>query len=281
MTDILTETADRARAGAKSLPSPPPPQDMVEMTFLPTADLQIHPAYQRKISRVGMKRITQIITGFTWARFGALCVARDDDGTLWVVDGQHRMIAARALQLTAVPCVISTATLQKQAGDFEGINTTRTTVASIDRFRARVVQGDEVAVKVHQMLETLGISTDVAAGCSLRPTETRATAKLEKLIRKAGEGTVFTALETLIEAQPEQTNLLTAFNIEATVMCVARMLEAGRPLERLDAVLRDTDFETIKEEASQSQKLNGGTVAGHGTDRLLVRVNKGLREKVA
>ncbi|WP_305968328.1 MULTISPECIES: hypothetical protein [unclassified Mameliella] len=63
-------------------------------------------------------------------------------------------------------------------------------------------------------------------------------------------------------------------------MGVARMLEAGRPLERLDAVLRDTDFETIKEEASQSQKLNGGTVAGHGTDRLLVRVNKGLREKV-
>ncbi|WP_300534674.1 DUF6551 family protein [uncultured Mameliella sp.] len=280
MTDLITETADQAREKAKILPNPPPPQDALDMSFLPIANLRIHPAYQRKISRAGMTRITRIIDGFTWSRFGALCVALDEDGEFWVVDGQHRMIAARALQLTAVPCVISNATLQKQAGDFEGINTTRTGVASIDRFRARVVQGDEVAVKVHQMLEQLGIRTDVAAGCSLKPNETRATAKLEKLIRKAGEGTVFTALETLIDAQPDQTNLLTAFNIEATVMCVARMLEAARPLERLDAVLRDTDFEDIKEEATQLQKLNGGTVASHGTERLLVRVNKGLRDKV-
>ena len=280
MTEVET-TAEAARNRIKTLPEVISAQTALELSFEAIEDLRIHPGYQRRISQQGLARITKMVQDFSWSRFGALSVACDDDGNRWVVDGQHRLIAARALRITTVPCAMTRGDLRGQAGDFVGINTVRTTVASIDKFRARVAQGDKVALKVAKMLEDLEISTDVPAGHGLKPNETRAVSKLEKLMSSTGDGVVFTALETLMDAQPGQRNLLTAFNIEATVICVARMLEAKRPLERLDTVLRETDFDTIKEEAAQLLKLQGGQLARHGTERLLARVNKGLREKVA
>lgn len=279
MIDDLT--TQRARAGLKLIAEPAPAAQSIEMALTPLADLRIHPAYQRKISDGGMSRIRKIISGFQWARFGALSVSRDADGTLWVVDGQHRMIAARALHLTEVPCIITHSDLQDQARDFVGINSVRTSVASIDKFRARVTSGDETALAVASLLDTLAISTDIAAGASLKPRETRAVSLLEKLVKRHDAGSVGDALEIMLDAQPDQPNLLTAFNIEAVATVYMRMLDAKRDTARLQAALVETDFESLKDNAGQLVKLQGGKTAQRGAELLLREVNKGLREKVA
>ncbi|MGI3170017.1 ParB N-terminal domain-containing protein [Pseudooceanicola sp. C21-150M6] len=259
-----------------------PASGTVDLLMVPVSQLAIDRDYQRRVSDNGRSRIVKIVKGFSWARFGALIVSETAGDRLAIVDGQHRAIAAALLGVEAVPAVVVRQTeVARQAMDFVGINTVRTTVASIDKFRARVAAGDADAVQVAETLDELTISTDVPAGMSLRPRETRAVATLEKMQKRFGRGVVFTTLETLIEAQPDVSNLLTAFAIEATAIVVHKMIDAERDLERLDPILADTDFETLKAEAAQLVKLTGGQTAPRGAELLLKHVNKGLREKVA
>lgn len=254
-----------------------PADQVLHLDFVSVPDITVDASYQRKISDRGRVRINKIVKEFDWRRFGALVLARNSEGGLNVIDGQHRLLAAVQLGLATVPAVIASGDLVDQAKAFVAVNADRTGVVSIDKFRARVVAGDGTAVTVHKMLKTLGINCDIAAGCAIRPRETRAVSLLEKLVKRAGEGVVFTTLETLIDAQPEQPNLLTAFVIEATAIVVAQMIDAGRDLERLDRVLADTDFETLKEEAAQLSKLTGGRLAQRGGELLMQRVNKRQR----
>ena len=281
MPHALSEIEETVRGRSKLLPEVTPAARSLVLDLVDLSELVVDADYQRRISDRGLSRIAQIVAGFDWSRFGALILSRAADGRLSVIDGQHRMIAARALRIDCVPAVIVDGDQRKQAQDFVAVNSVRTSVASIDKFRARVVSGDAAAVEVSRMLGELGISTDIAAGAAIRVRETRAVSTLEKLVKRTAQGIVFTTLETMLDAQPEVPNLLTAFNIEATATVVQKMLAADRDLERLDAVLRDTDFETLKEEAAQLVKLTGGNTAARGAELLLKRVNKGLKEKVA
>lgn len=259
-----------------------PMTEAADLRMVKLSDLGIDREYQRRVSDNGRARIVKIVKTFTWTRFGALIVSETAEGGLAIVDGQHRAIAAALLSLEEVPAiVVRSHDRSSQAMDFVGINTVRTTVASIDKFRARVAAGDSDAIEVAEALDNLGITTDVPAGVALKVRETRAVVTLEKLQKRFSRGVVFTTLETLIEAQPEEPNLLSAFAIEATAVVVAKMIEAERDLSRLDPVIEDTDFETLKEQAAQLVKLTGGRTAQRGAELLLQAVNKGLKEKVA
>ncbi len=260
--------------------APVPPADhVVTLVMVPMDALDIDGRYQRRISRGGLGKIRKIVADFSWSRFGAVIVARNGD-RYSVIDGQHRAIAASALAVAEVPAILVSGDVAAQAQDFVGINTTRTSVASIDKFRARVTAGDDAAMTVATMLHNLEISTDVAVGVSLAPRQTRAVTVLEKLVKRIGEGTTFTALELMLDAQPAQRNLLTAFAIEVVAMTVARILDAESDLDRLEAVVADTDFESLKDEAGQMVKLTGGKTARRGHELLLRTYNKGLRAKV-
>jgi len=277
----ITDSADLVLFRAPDEAAIPQASDTLRLAFVPVAALVVDRRYQRRTSEASRSRIRKIVAGFAWSKFGAIAVTEVGEGQYAVIDGQHRALAACVVGAEAVPAVIASGDIARQAEDFVGINAVRTSVAAIDKFRARVAAGDEVAVQVNAMLTELEISTDVPAGAGVRYRETRAVSTLEKLQKRLGRGVVFTALETLLDAQPDQHNLLTAFSIEVTAMVVARMIDAGRDLARLDAVLADTDLETLKEEASALRKLTGGGTAQRGAELLLQAVNKGLREKVA
>lgn len=274
-------TAAEIRDKLKPNLSVPPAAETVELGMVDTDDLQIDAAYQRRISQSGASKIRKMVETFSWSRFGAITVARGEAGQLSVVDGQHRLVAAQVLKIDQVPAVVVARETAEQAGDFVGINTVRSSVASIDKFRARVTSGDPVAVEVLKMLDELGISPDVPAGAGLRQNETRAVMTLEKMTKAFGYGVVFTALETLQDCQAGTDNLLTRFNIEVTTRAVAKMLDANRSLDRLDATLRDLDLETLQGEAASLVKMQGGQLAIRGMEMLLHRVNKRLREKIA
>ncbi|MBR9766134.1 MAG: ParB N-terminal domain-containing protein [Rhodobacteraceae bacterium] len=255
-------------------------QDSLRLDFIPIADLYVDRRYQRRTSANSRMRIRSMVAEFSWSKFGAIAVTEETDGRFSIIDGQHRAIAAAAIRASHVPAVIATGDVAAQAETFVGINAMRTSVASIDKFRARVAAADPVAVAVHKMLTELDISTDVPAGAGIRHRETRAVSTLEKLQKRHGQGVLFTALETLLNAQPGQNNLLTSFAIEVTATVLAKMLDAGRDLERLDRTLAEIDFETLKEEATQLRKLTGGQASAKGADLLLQRVNKGLKDRI-
>ncbi|MCA0963312.1 ParB N-terminal domain-containing protein [Salipiger bermudensis] len=277
----IIESPELARIGKPQGPEAPPAGEAIRLEFIPVSALTVDRRYQRRTSDGSRSRIRKIVSDFSWSKFGAIAVTEVHEGLYAIIDGQHRALAATLIGADAVPAVIARGDLAAQAKDFVGINSVRTSVAAIDKFRARVASGDVVAIAVDEMLKELEISTDVPAGAGIRHKETRAVSTLEKLQKRLGRGVVFTTLETMLDAQPGQNNLLTAFAIDATATVVGKMLDAGRELSRLDSVLAETDFETLKEEAQQLQKLTGGQTSAKGAQLLLQKVNKGLREKIA
>ena len=262
---------DKLKALRCDAPPPPDPASVVDLAFVPTDALHVDPAYQRRIGPAGEGRIRKMIREFSWARFGAITIARNGD-RLAVIDGQHRLVAAKAVGAAEVPAVITNTQaegIEAEAADFVGINTTRTSVAGIDKFRAAIVAGDPDAMAVHEILTELAIDTDVAAGYALKPNQTRAVAALRQMVKRTGRGITFTALEMLRDAQPDQPNLLTAFTVASTTLATAWIVENGGDLNRFHAVLASTDFETIRDEAAQLVKLQGGKMFERGKERLL------------
>lgn len=257
------------------------PKDQIELQWVETQKLHVDDRYQRLVSDRGRRLIRRLINDFDFSKFGAIVVGRSEDGKLSILDGQHRALAALVLNIGWIPATITKAELQDQASSFVAINADRTGVVAIDKFRARVTAGENTAVELSNILTELEISTDVPAGGALRPRQTRAVNCLEKLVKTFGKGTVFTALEMLLDAQPDEANLLVGFNIEVTTRTLARVIDAKGDIDRLQRLLEETDFISLSDTAAQLLKLQGGTKVNHGTDRLLASFNKHLKEKVA
>lgn len=264
------------RDAFRDIPKPPAALSAVTLKVIATNRLLIDTSYQRRLSERGRSEIRKIVIDFSWARFGALSLARVGENYA-ITDGQHRAIAAHILGLEDVPAIVSTATAPDQATDFLGINTVRSSITSVDKFRARVAAGDGSAVEVAAMLDAIGIDFDVTPGCNLKQGQTRSATKIEKLSRKLGIGTVQTALETLLQAQPTVDDLLSAFAIEVTTHLTHLALEANADITRLDRVLAETDFTALKDSASLMQKNLGEQAYTHGLRILRKEINKGLR----
>lgn len=118
--------------------------------------LHVDQVYQR--TEIKRKRVADIAASWSWAACGAICVARREDGTLWVFDGQHRALAARKRgDITELPCLIFPAiSIDQEADAYIRANTNRGPMRFVEKFKAMLVTGDPVAVQVQEMLDEFG-----------------------------------------------------------------------------------------------------------------------------
>lgn len=117
---------------------------------VPKRELRIDPEYQRAANE---KKVLAIASDFMWAAFGVASVARRKDGTLWVFDAQHRVLAAwRRDDINELPCIVyDVASQSEEALHFIQANTLRKPLTSIDKHKAFVVAGDPVAAVVDDL----------------------------------------------------------------------------------------------------------------------------------
>lgn len=123
-------------------------------------ELNIDPAYQRSIDNAPSLTLVRKIASFwDWSLFHPLAVARREDGTLWVIDGQHRLAAARLRRdLLDLPCVVSrSASRADEAASFVAMNQQRRALNKLDLFKAAVAGGDSEADAIAAALEAAGL----------------------------------------------------------------------------------------------------------------------------
>ena len=110
---------------------------------------------QRLVERV---RVDALVKKLRLDALGVIAVSRRNDGTYHVIDGQHRvaaMVAAGYGDKTMTAEVYEGLSLSDEAAMFRWRNNTRQ-VSPLDKFRVRVVEGDEVAVALNAILEDHG-----------------------------------------------------------------------------------------------------------------------------
>lgn len=150
-----------ARAGTDRLKFNPPLGLMPALQYLLPAQLQIDAAYQRSLdTSASQTLVRRIAQHWNWDLCQPLVVARREGGELFVIDGQHRLAAARLrtdiAQLPAV--VVQYADPADEAASFVHLNQQRRPLGKLDLFKAALASGDGEAARIRQALDEAGLS---------------------------------------------------------------------------------------------------------------------------
>lgn len=203
-----------------------------ELTWLPVERLDVDPAYQRSLDTPGGKRLVQkIVDNFRWASFQATLATPGEAERWLIIDGQHRVRAARLIGLGLVPAVvIHDASPAEQAAAFVGANRDRVPVSAQALFHARLIAGDPEALTLRRLCDAAGIELlrynqamrQVPAG------KTPAVSRLLVLLRTHGEAITGEAIKIVGECYGKQPGALRSIVFESAARFLA---DKGTPVE--------------------------------------------------
>lgn len=125
-----------------------------DLRWIDKSKIDVDHSYQRELND---KKAVEIASTFSWPAFGALVVAERGDGKFVVTDGQHRLGAVkRRADIKEVPCVVFRAEdVVEEAHAFNDGNTLRRPLTAFDRFRAKLMLGDEAAHTVQKLVTSI------------------------------------------------------------------------------------------------------------------------------
>lgn len=230
------------------------------LAWMAIADLVIDQDYQRDIGATGRRNIVRIANAFDWARFSPVIVAPAGANRFAIVDGQHRVTAAKLCGLAKVPCAIIDADRAAQAAAFAGINTAVTAMSPLQLHTARLAAGDAAAVKLVAVLAQAGVVIcryPVPAG-SMKVGDTLAAAKLARFYERFGETTLVAALRCITRTRDGHPGLVRAQIVEA--FCAVLEAEpAWRDSKKLLAATGQLD---LRQAFSDARRRTEGSRAG-------------------
>lgn len=130
------------------------------------SDLNIDYSYQRE--DINHWKILEIARSWSWVGCGAIMVAVRPDGTWFVFDGQHRVLAARKrADISKLPCMVyECESLEQEAAGFLITNDQRKPVTAVGKFKSLVIARDDVAVTVRDAIERHGLEI---TKCAAKP----------------------------------------------------------------------------------------------------------------
>jgi hypothetical protein len=145
---------DRLKVNAP-LGSPP------TLEWRAVGELGVDEAYQRSTAlAASVSLIRRIAQYWDWGLCQPLAVARRPDGSLMVVDGQHRLAAAKLRRdIAHLPCVITAFANQgDEAAAFVALNQQRRPLSNLDLFKAALAAGDTTAKAIVAAMTKAGLT---------------------------------------------------------------------------------------------------------------------------
>lgn len=132
------------------------------LQMIPKRDLHIDKTYQRQAHK---NKVVAIRADWSWVACGALVVGRRPSGTLVVVDGQHRKLAADGRSdIQALPCIVfDISGIKDEAQGFIAVNTLRKSMSAFDKYRALLVSGDAEALAVESLVSSHGMRVSASS----------------------------------------------------------------------------------------------------------------------
>lgn len=184
----------------------PPLGVLPALQYLLPQQLEIDPAYQRTLEAAASQTLVRQIAMFwNWDLCQPLVVARRDDGRLYVIDGQHRLEAARMRgdihQLPAV--VVQYASVADEAASFVNLNQRRRPLNRLQIYRAALASGDDEARKIQAALEVVGLRIGTSPDVMIqKPGTIVCLPSLEKCLRVHGEKALAASLRVMADSYP-------------------------------------------------------------------------------
>lgn len=168
---------------------------------VPVDRLNVDDSYQRATDSPGSRAIiVRMIKQWDWSLCQPLVVARRADGSLWILDGQHRHAGAvERGDIAFLPCVIlSSLDREGEARTFVKLNTERQKLNQAEIFHGMLAAGDPDAKQVQQLLDNAGWRVVRSSGTdNWKPGDLQCAPMLVKALKLKGTAPVQFALTTL------------------------------------------------------------------------------------
>jgi hypothetical protein len=118
-------------------------------------EFAVDPHVQRELNE---PRVKKLVDEFDPNLLGLIIASKRPDGRTYILDGQHRVVAARRKGYTGLFAtrVYEGLTVAEEADAFLGHNNTRQ-VSALDKFLVRVTKGDPGAVALNNALNRYGL----------------------------------------------------------------------------------------------------------------------------
>lgn len=134
------------------------------LSFIDKTSLMVDRSYQRHENQ---DKVLRMARAWSHVACGAITVARRaEDSNYYVIDGQHRVLAARKRSdIQKLPCIIfDTESAMQEAGGFIDANTQRRNPMALEKWNAQLLRGDPATVFVNILLKQAGRTPSGAAG---------------------------------------------------------------------------------------------------------------------
>lgn len=185
----------------------PPSGELPQIRWEKCSALLIDHAYQRMAEEPASKRlIRHIAENWDWRLCGTITVSErtGDEPGLYVIDGQHRLLAAmQRRDISDMPCIITKFDgIEDEARLFVALNSARRQVGEVEKFHARVASKDHTALAAKRVIEDCGMKVARYTDAQFwKPLECGFPGAVERTIRNREEHAHF-ALEVLAAAYP-------------------------------------------------------------------------------
>lgn len=177
---------------------------MLMLQFVLPGELQVDSAYQRSIETSDSQAlIRKIAMHWDWDLCQPLVVSRRSDGTLFVIDGQHRLAAARLRgDIQQLPAMVKEyASAADEAATFVQMNAQRRPLSPLQVFHAAVASGDTEACAIVAAIEAAGLRLGRTTNLEQSPPGSiNNVGGLQKAWRRAGPKATAEALQVLAAA---------------------------------------------------------------------------------
>jgi len=186
----------------------PPLGTLPVLQYCTPEQLKIDETYQRTLETGPSQTLIRKIAMFwDWSLCQPLIVSRRADGEHYVVDGQHRLAAAKLRNdIFQLPCVVATyGTSADEAASFVALNQQRRPLSALDLFKAALMAGDQQATAIHQAIEDSGLKlSNHASTHQMKEGRICNIGGLQRCYQRQGERALATSLKVLARAFPNQ-----------------------------------------------------------------------------
>lgn len=210
-------------------------------------DIKLDSKYQRVLHQ---EKVAKMVRNFMPEAFGVLIVSyRAGDG-YYVLDGQHRIAAAKLKGIIEVPCrVLHGLSVEDEAFIFNLVNAERTLISPLERFKARIVFGDQRALEIQKILADYGYKIDLEhkKNTTNYPEYIWAVSTVERQYTRYGPGMLKKIMFVISNAWGGQTKATSGTMIEGVSLFLRENKNAD--LGRLVAKLKQVPTEVVLRDA--------------------------------
>lgn len=239
-------------------------------------NLYVDPSYQRETSPAKVRNIER---NFNACAYGCLIVARREDGTHWIVDGQYRWKAAQSMGILRVCCrVFDSQGPEHEADVFRTINCERVVVCPYDEYRADLRANHLNALKVQEITEAWGFVVAKKKGWpKAGPVSLGCTRGLRIIQRRGCLEETLSLIMTVYRGRPKEIReeAIDRDMLEALSYIFFKCPIVDR--DKLRKVLGKVRPADLRSEMTPGAKTTGGTRYIRLAEVIVRYYNKGLR----